>query len=445
MSIESGFGTGKTHFSTRFCQHLNNNKITAVYLSAWEYDYLTNPFLFIAKEITEALNRSKLSKTKRFVENITERAIKDSEAVTLTVGIPKIGEINCSPTSALKTFFEPLESKDPIIEFKNFLTKAIKKLSEQKLVIIVDELDRCRPDYAIKVLETIKHFFDIEGLCILLPISKVALNNAITSVYGKIIAEPDQEEEYLTKFITVHRFLPSVDIEDYKKVAYNQIKTGKLKNAFSNGVLTLEENFFNSFNLLLDSLSLYGVKAKLTMRQFVNKCRETIIIVNSMKTPIIAEFFAFVICEIGMKGYPISYDFNESHPLKNRQEIYTFVKDQVSRIENAVYDFKYGYPSHRWSTVFSNLLYRKFDEHSNFESICKYVDDFNKSANEYQNNESCKDYEAKDLNNIVSILNDVKSKVLNYQKRYGNVDIITYSNLINLYKKLIYNPLNITE
>jgi len=35
--------------------------------------------------------------------------------------------------------------------------------SQSKVIIIVDELDRCRPDYAIRVLEIIKHLFDVNG------------------------------------------------------------------------------------------------------------------------------------------------------------------------------------------------------------------------------------------------------------------------------------------
>jgi predicted KAP-like P-loop ATPase len=55
------------------------------------------------------------------------------------------------------------DKKKALKELKKSITDSINK-NNQNILIFVDELDRCRPDYAISYLETIKHIFDIKGL-----------------------------------------------------------------------------------------------------------------------------------------------------------------------------------------------------------------------------------------------------------------------------------------
>jgi predicted KAP-like P-loop ATPase len=62
---------------------------------------------------------------------------------------------------------------------------------------MVDELDRCRPDYAIRVLERIKHFFDISGIVFIIGMDRNQLCHSICGLYG----ERFNSSEYLKKFI----------------------------------------------------------------------------------------------------------------------------------------------------------------------------------------------------------------------------------------------------
>ena len=56
-----------------------------------------------------------------------------------------------------------------------------------KLVIVVDELDRCRPDYALSLLEIIKHFFNVEGVHFVLGVNLSELQNIVRARYGRNI------------------------------------------------------------------------------------------------------------------------------------------------------------------------------------------------------------------------------------------------------------------
>jgi predicted KAP-like P-loop ATPase len=76
------------------------------------------------------------------------------------------------------------------------------------LIIFIDELDRCRPLYAIECLERIKHIFGIKRLIFVLSIDKKNLAKSIQSQYGNI-----DTNNYLRRFIDLEFDLknPSID------------------------------------------------------------------------------------------------------------------------------------------------------------------------------------------------------------------------------------------
>ena len=76
---------------------------------------------------------------------------------------------------------------------------------ENPLVFIIDELDRCRPSYAVELLEQVKHVFSVPGIIFVLAIDKVQLGHAVKGVYGS----PGMDDvEYLRRFIDVEFSLP---------------------------------------------------------------------------------------------------------------------------------------------------------------------------------------------------------------------------------------------
>lgn len=69
----------------------------------------------------------------------------------------------------------------------------------QKLIFEVDELDRYRPDYALPVLEIIKHFFNIDGVHFVLGVNLKELQNSVRARYGT----GNDGDRYLQKFLHV--------------------------------------------------------------------------------------------------------------------------------------------------------------------------------------------------------------------------------------------------
>ena len=82
-------------------------------------------------------------------------------------------------------------AEEALARFREYLGETVTALTEKeqdparrKIIIFVDELDRCRPTYAIEVLECVKHLFSVEGLVFVLALDDEQLRNTIASVYG---------------------------------------------------------------------------------------------------------------------------------------------------------------------------------------------------------------------------------------------------------------------
>src|SRR5690606_3475713 len=86
------------------------------------------------------------------------------------------------------------------------LREALGRLAEkERIVIFVDELDRCRPDFAISMLESIKHVFNVEGVQFVLVTNAEQLRASIRHVYG---LNEQNSRRYLDKFVGYSFALP---------------------------------------------------------------------------------------------------------------------------------------------------------------------------------------------------------------------------------------------
>ena len=104
-------------------------------------------------------------------------------------------------------YTEYKQFKTELDNLKDFLRNWAKKLNTP-VVVIIDELDRCRPDYAIKTLEILKHFFDISGFVFVLAIDEEQLKSSVETLFGT-----KNFDGYKRKFINNSFILPSPDKE----------------------------------------------------------------------------------------------------------------------------------------------------------------------------------------------------------------------------------------
>ena len=89
---------------------------------------------------------------------------------------------------------------------KKMIDDCIKE-NDMIIMFIIDELDRCRPDYAISYLETVKHMFDIDGSVFLISADRAQIENSARAAFGQDL----DFEEYYRKFVHRETSLPDID------------------------------------------------------------------------------------------------------------------------------------------------------------------------------------------------------------------------------------------
>ncbi len=96
------------------------------------------------------------------------------------------------------------------------MTKLLEIINKDKdyslpLFLVIDELDRCRPNYAIEFLEIVKHIFDIPNIIFVIATDSQQLSHAINAVYGDNFAS----ERYLKRFFDQEYTLKTPSSYDY--------------------------------------------------------------------------------------------------------------------------------------------------------------------------------------------------------------------------------------
>lgn len=233
MSIDAGYGEGKSFFVRRLAKELALEHPVA-FVDAWVDDLADEPLTALAATLKEALLplggnaavKDSLSqfirRTSRVAKVVAWGLMRRSAAAIITVkGVDALDETLSSSTEVIRETAEdklgdvaeaasddaasawrsaealaPMESKiaafeegkRAIAEMKRGLSAVVASLSSSDLrppiVIIVDELDRCRPTYAIKFLEQIKNLFDVPGLVFIFALNIEQLQHSVRAAYG---------------------------------------------------------------------------------------------------------------------------------------------------------------------------------------------------------------------------------------------------------------------
>ena len=225
--LDGRWGVGKSTFIDRWCVHAERGGFGVIKLDAFAYDYMGEPFdalsAAILAKVSEKIGAEdpRYKAFKRSAVDVSKRlAISSAKAVVRigTAGLVDdrlIDSMAESITSSSGEFAEKAiesvlqrQSKDQA-SFEVFRTKLselyefLSDGDQQKPVIfVVDELDRCRPDFALGILECLKHFFHAHKLHFILVTNKEILRKSVDNRYG--IGE--SSGDYLQKFydFTIH-------------------------------------------------------------------------------------------------------------------------------------------------------------------------------------------------------------------------------------------------
>lgn len=279
MAINGKWGSGKTTFVEMWQQQMKNEGYETIYYNAWENDYVSDPLIGIIAEFKKKITIGGEKQIAKFtnvvrkvsfsmvpsllalmVKQFTGLSLEDLDKVIKDGSKEAIDLLN-------KSVDNYIDQQKTIKEFRIALEEYV-ALFDKPIIFIIDELDRCKPDFAVKTLERIKHLFSVKNIVFVLAIDRNQLGNSIRGYYGSDLIDAD---DYLRKFIDVQYDLPPGAINImvrhiFELFGFSSISNGKSSNEF------IELQFFvllvcSEFNLSIRQLEKWILHLRLVINQ----------------------------------------------------------------------------------------------------------------------------------------------------------------------------------
>lgn len=183
-----------------------NSNVT-IYYDAWENDCDEDPIYSLIYQILLNTNNNEELNKKISFDDVLDAAGKFTEAIS-GINPKKIAESLKS-----KTILDELIEKKSIDDrIKKFIDSILPEHGD-RLVIIIDELDRCNPKFAVKLLERIKHYFYNDRITFVFSVNLSELQQTIKHYYG----ENFNAGKYLDRFFDLRISLPPINLNKYYK------------------------------------------------------------------------------------------------------------------------------------------------------------------------------------------------------------------------------------
>lgn len=241
LNLDAQWGSGKTFFLKNLKEKISANGQVAIYIDAWQDDHSNDPFIAVISGIQEEIDRviennDSLSRVKNAVLPVTSSTLKilgsGLKSGMLHMAKKKIGEealkelgellnrdekneviktnkeailkftdtaIDATGTAILSGFSASKQARTSFRENLEDLTRKLESHDpgSMPVFVLIDELDRCRPSYAIELLEEVKHLFNVENMVFILGTDTEQLAHAVSGVYGSGF----DGRRYLSRFI----------------------------------------------------------------------------------------------------------------------------------------------------------------------------------------------------------------------------------------------------
>lgn len=185
LAINGEWGVGKTTFVKMWRQKLENEGHKTIYFNAWENDFVLEPMVGILGELKSLITSDPEKRFDSILKGLAKFSNKIIPAslkfVAKSIGLGGVADVIEKGGEAMAAFFENEisnydQKKESLQSLRNDLCNLVAQNNGGKpVVFIIDELDRCRPNYAVEVLEKVKHFFSVQGIVFVLSLNSAAL------------------------------------------------------------------------------------------------------------------------------------------------------------------------------------------------------------------------------------------------------------------------------
>lgn len=253
LCIDAEWGQGKTTFLRMWKQYLQNQGFATLCFSAWENDFSDDALVSLIGEISSAIKElsahGDATKAQEYFDkakNLSIGLLKRSVPVAVKLATAGALDLDNLSEQAIASLTESIakeqiekyeKSKKTLAEFKEALetfanslyennqeaSEAETKLENKPVVFIIDELDRCRPTFAIELLEKTKHFFNVKNIVFVIAADKKQLGHSIRAVYGQDL----DVNGYLRRFIDFDYLLALQEPQKYMEFLFYKFGFGE--------------------------------------------------------------------------------------------------------------------------------------------------------------------------------------------------------------------------
>lgn len=410
LNLNAEWGAGKTTFLQCWYNELKEDH-PVVYFDAWKSDFTKDPMLALMDALHQQLI-SPISKNKELIEQffskgshfvktalpslivgyLKNKGGMDGEDSLLTSVSEEFGITESDLGDALKDTMKAMLNQrnrvEGIEDFKKVLSDLSKNYIEiypnqsNPVFVLIDELDRCRPTYAIETIECIKHFFNTESFIFVLATDTNQLQHSIKSIYGSKF----DSLTYLSRFFDNTVTLPTPNRKDFiNTIIYKHLDHEPLHPKVIEFIDVIFE--WHETNSLREIQKILNV---IDVAQNQDKSYRAIVL---------------IVISLLKKRHPINYD-----ALKNKRTIPYKGRHSIATSENIIEGTQIRFeltsktsesPSSvlRVATMFQweNKSYKQFDEYNNMklngmkidEVCCALINEslFNKEKDEAKREE----------------------------------------------------------
>lgn len=222
VSLNAPFGSGKSWFLEMFEDYLSSAtdegapRSDVLRLNAWKSDYFDDPVVAIAASLCEYFDGFRSGKVK-LTSSLKKLAAVvyegGSQVIQQKTGL-NFEQIDAKSDASLAGVMGQVGSQlySEFKRQKHLTDKVVEEIEafvskrEKPLVILVDELDRARPDYAVRFIEAMKHYFSAKNVVYVLAVDVGQLEASVRCLYGEV-----NFSEYYRKFVQRNVDLPKLE------------------------------------------------------------------------------------------------------------------------------------------------------------------------------------------------------------------------------------------
>ena len=230
FAIDGEWGCGKTTVLDMLEERLKNRYLVIRY-NCWKYDFYEEPLIALLSEFAKAINAEQVFEfeeyekkawkiTGKICSDVTSKLIQAGTGFDIKAAVRYVNSVR-KIAKEKRIKFEDVNNKLPI----EFLIEQIQNdlgvlssFENRGIILMVDELDRCLPDYAIKVLERLHHFCENTRIIQVLAINKKEMSGSIAKAFGYPNVDTDKVEyfanHYMQKFIDMTVSLNNGELDD---------------------------------------------------------------------------------------------------------------------------------------------------------------------------------------------------------------------------------------